>query len=83
MFNTKGIEIPLIFGYTKNKNYLAFADKIITSLHSDIYILDSKIDAPFILDHSTGNWPKNDEIDEPIIYADYYFLEALLRKKAL
>jgi len=70
-----------LYDYTKNKSYLAFADKIIASLHSDKYILDPKINAPFIFDHSTGNWPKHDEIDEPIIYADYYFLEALLRKK--
>ncbi|KQW99546.1 glycoside hydrolase family 88 protein [Flavobacterium sp. Root420] len=67
-------------GYTKNKSYLAFADKIMTSLNSDRYILSDAVKAPFILDHSTGNWPKHDEIDEPIIYADYYFLEALLRK---
>lgn len=71
-----------LYGYTKNKSYLAFAEKIIASLHSDKYILDPKINAPFIFDHSTGNWPKHDEIDEPIIYADYYFLEALLRKVA-
>ena len=67
-------------GYAKNKSYLAFADKIMTSLNSDRYILSDAVKAPFILDHSTGNWPKHDEIDEPIIYADYYFLEALLRK---
>lgn len=72
-----------LYGYTQNKTYLAFADKVIESLHSDKYILDPKINAPFLFDHSTGNWPKHDEIDEPIIYADYYFLEALLRKKAL
>jgi unsaturated chondroitin disaccharide hydrolase len=70
-----------LYDYTKNKSYLAFADKIIATLKSDKYILDPKINAPFIFDHSTGNWPKHDEIDEPIIYADYYFLEALLRKK--
>lgn len=71
-----------LYDYTKNKSYLAFAEKIIASLHSDKYILDPKINAPFIFDHSTGNWPKHDEIDEPIIYSDYYFLEALLRKVA-
>ncbi|MFW0739357.1 glycoside hydrolase family 88 protein [Flavobacterium sp. T12S277] len=72
-----------LYGYTKNDRYLAFANKIIASLHSEKYLLDAKINAPFLLDHSTGNWPKHDEIDEPIIYADYYFLEALLRQKAL
>ena len=72
-----------LYGYTKNKSYLAFADKTIQSLSSAAYVLNATVKAPFILDHSTGNWPKNDEIDEPIIYADYYFLEALLRKKTL
>ncbi|WP_316632296.1 glycoside hydrolase family 88 protein [uncultured Flavobacterium sp.] len=69
-----------LYSYTNNKSYLAFADKIITSLSSDKYVLSAAVKAPFILDHSTGNWPKHDEIDEPIIYADYYFLEAILRK---
>jgi unsaturated chondroitin disaccharide hydrolase len=72
-----------LYVFTKNKSYLAYADKIINTLYSEKYILNKEINAPFILDHSTGNWPKQDEIDEPIIYADYYFLEALLRKKDL
>ncbi|KLT69311.1 glycoside hydrolase family 88 protein [Flavobacterium sp. ABG] len=72
-----------LYGYTKNKTYLAYANKVIQTLSSDHYILDSKINAPFIFGHSTGNWPKHDEIDEPIVYADYYFLEAVLRKKDL
>jgi hypothetical protein len=29
--------------------------------------------------HSVGNYPLNDEIDVAINYADYYYLEALLR----
>ncbi|MDQ6471640.1 glycoside hydrolase family 88 protein [Flavobacterium sp. LHD-80] len=70
-----------LYSYTKNNSYLAFADKLMTSVQTDKYILSADIKAPFLLDHSTGNWPKHDEIDEPIIYADYYFLEALLRKK--
>jgi hypothetical protein len=52
-----------------------------TSLKSPDYILASDFNAPFILDHSTGNWPKNDEIDEPIAYGDYYFLETIIRLK--
>lgn len=72
-----------LYGYTQNKSYLTYADKVIRTLESDNYIVNPKINAPFILDHSTGNWPKKDEIDEPIVYADYYFLEALLRKKDL
>jgi unsaturated chondroitin disaccharide hydrolase len=37
----------------------------------------------FLLLHSTGHQPANSEIDVPIIYADYYFMEALLRRQAL
>jgi len=29
--------------------------------------------------HSTGHKPANSEIDVPLVYADYYYLEALLR----
>jgi len=35
----------------------------------------------FILDHSTGNKNRNLEVDSPLIYADYYFLEALVRQR--
>ncbi|SNR78949.1 Glycosyl Hydrolase Family 88 [Lutibacter agarilyticus] len=72
-----------LYGFTKNKVYLDFANKVLDNLNSTKYLLDATVNGPFILNHSTGNWPKNDEIDEPISYADYYFLEALLRKKAL
>lgn len=37
----------------------------------------------FILDHSVGSKPQNSEIDVPLCYADYYFLEALNRLKIL
>lgn len=72
-----------LYSITKNPDYLKYADKVLASLNSESYLLDGSIKGPFILNHSTGNWPKNDEIDEPIVYADYYFLEALLRKKDL
>jgi hypothetical protein len=37
----------------------------------------------FILQHSTGHKLGNSEIDVPLVYADYYYLEALLRYQAL
>lgn len=37
----------------------------------------------FILLHSTGHKPGNSEIDVPLNYADYYYLEALLRYQNL
>lgn len=67
--------------YTNDISYLDYADKVLYILKSEDYILSSEIEAPFILDHSTGNWPKKDEMDEPIVYGDYYFLELMLRNK--
>ncbi len=72
-----------LFTFTNETGYLEFANKVLSHLNSEDYILGSTVEGPFILDHSTGNWPKNDEINEPIVYADYYFLEALLRKQQL
>lgn len=72
-----------LYGYTKNEAYLNYSNKVINSLSSDKYVLNKSVNGPFILDHSTGNLPSNDEIDDPIVYADYYFLEAIIRKKAL
>lgn len=71
-----------LFQYTNDQKYLDFSDKIMESLKSD-YVITNDSNIPFLLDHSTGNWPKNDEIDEPISYADYYFLETVLRRKKL
>jgi unsaturated chondroitin disaccharide hydrolase len=61
--------------------YTTFADAIISSLSSEKYIIEQNSKHPFILNHSTGNMPKNDEVDVPISYADYYYLEALIRKE--
>ncbi len=63
--------------------YLDYSKKVVKTLMSKEHILGDYLKAPFILKHSTGNYPKNDEINEPIVYADYYFLETLLRLKSL
>lgn len=72
-----------LYKYTKNSEYLNYSEKVIQTLKSKEYILNSNLKVPFILNHSTGNWPKNDEIDRPIVYADYYFLETLLRLNSI
>ena len=59
--------------------YKQGATAILETLGSDTY-LNTQGDNPyFLLKHSTGNLPSNNEIDVPLIYADYYYLEALLR----
>tara|TARA_R110002051_G_scaffold56554_1_gene105197 strand:+ start:179 stop:337 length:159 start_codon:yes stop_codon:yes gene_type:complete len=52
----------------------------LNTFKSEDYIVSREIEAPFILKHSTGNWPKKDEMDVSINYVDYYFLELKLRK---
>ncbi|SFR66127.1 glycoside hydrolase family 88 protein [Maribacter stanieri] len=70
-----------LFMYTNNDAYLDYSNKVLNSLKSEEYIIPIDIEAPFILKHSTGNWPKNDEMDGPIVYGDFYFLELMLRIK--
>lgn len=62
------------------KKYKAAADKILYSL-STKYTSKIGDNYGFILEHSTGHRPAKSEIDVPINYADYYYLEALLRSK--
>lgn len=59
--------------------YRDHADKIIDSLTKS-YRIPTGEKCGFILDHSTGHHPADSEIDVPLNYADYYYLEALLRQ---
>lgn len=65
----------------EKKNYVAAAEKMIQSLSSDKYRAKLGENGGFLLKHSVGSIPHNNEIDVPLTYADYYFLEALLRYK--
>jgi unsaturated chondroitin disaccharide hydrolase len=69
--------------YSKNgKVYKERADKIIESLTHN-YRSPPAENKGFILMHSVGHMPNKSEIDVPIDYADYYYIEALLRGKKL
>ncbi len=63
----------------KGTTYKAAADKIIASLtrHYRSKVGENK---GFLLLHSTGSAPARSEVDVPLSYADYYYLEALLRR---
>lgn len=63
----------------KMKDYRKAADRIMLSLITE-YRAPAGTHHGFILLHSTGHKPVNSEVDVPLIYADYYFLEALLRR---
>jgi chondroitin AC lyase len=63
------------------ERYQAAAEKILESLASPEYMAFSGNNQYFILNHSVGSIPHGVEIDVPLVYADYYFLEALNRKR--
>ncbi|GAK91370.1 mlucuronyl hydrolase [Nonlabens ulvanivorans] len=68
-----------LYGYTDKQDYINYSRKVLNSLKSEEYILPADLEVPFILQHSSGDWSKRSEMDEPIIYGDYYFLELMLR----
>lgn len=63
--------------------YLDYATKILKSLSSDSYLAKAGENQGFILMHSVGSLPNGSEIDTPLNYTDYYYLEALKRLKEL
>ena len=69
--------------YSKSEYYKGWADKMIQSLASSDYRSALGENGNFILMHSVGSIPHNSEVDVPLNYADYYFLEALKRKRDL
>lgn len=75
-------ELQAYVGAELGKQYIAYADKIVNSL-IDHYQAPVGSNQGFLLLHSTGNKPANSEIDVPINYADYFYMEALRRKSML
>ena len=65
----------------KGQEYKKAAVCMLESLSSDKY--RSGKSKPAFLLHSTGNYPSHSEIDAAIIYADYYYIEALMRLKQM
>lgn len=61
--------------------YLQSANEILMNLQLK-YMSASDENRGFILGHSTGSFPQNSEVDVPISYADYYYLEALSRQNS-
>ncbi len=71
----------LVTDSTRGKMYREKAEKMLQALSTPAY-QSGKVNNAFLL-HSTGHKPNGGEIDASIIYADYYYIEALLRLKKL
>lgn len=68
--------------YTKGKerqNYIAKSEGMLISLSKAPYKAAYKDNGGFILKHSVGSIPHKTEVDVPLTYADYYYIEALVR----
>ena len=67
----------------QGEEYFRYAEHILKQLSSDDYLAKEGENHGFILLHSVGSFPHDSEIDTPLNYADYYYLEALKRYKEL
>ncbi len=70
-----------LYVLTKKETYKTYADKLMNSLSSSQYRAPLGSNGNFILMHSVGSIPHGAEIDAPLSYSDYYFLEAIKRKR--
>jgi len=72
-----------LYSLTGTTQYRQTADKMLSSLSSPAYRAEPGTNGGFILMHSVGSLPHGSNIDVPLNYADYYFLEALIRRSKL
>jgi unsaturated chondroitin disaccharide hydrolase len=76
------LELATFSDAASGARYRAFAERQLRSLSSSDYLAAPGENGGFLLKHATGHKPAGKEIDGPLNYADYYFLEALLRLRA-
>lgn len=67
-------------GYAPGNGYSVYADRTVKSLSTGSYTAAPGTNGNFILMHSVGSIPHGAEVDRPLVYADYYYLEALSRR---
>ena len=72
-----------LYGLTDNELYLTTAERQLRSLCSEAYLAPVGENGNFILRHGTGHLPAGTEVDVPLTYGDYYFIEAAMRYLAL
>jgi unsaturated chondroitin disaccharide hydrolase len=73
-------------GYANEKDrtaYLSVAETILKNLSAPPYKAELGTNGGYILQHCVGHLPNKTEVDVPLTYADYYFVEAMRRYKEL
>jgi hypothetical protein len=77
------IELSHYVSAAEGRQYLDVAEQILVTLSSNAYKPVVGSNGGFILRHSVGNLPGHSEVDVPLTYADYYFVEAMMRYRKL
>jgi len=77
------IELSSYVDESRRKEYLQVAESQIRTLASQAYIAKKGENGNFILMHGVGHLPGKSEVDVPLTYADYYFIEAMMRFRKL
>jgi unsaturated chondroitin disaccharide hydrolase len=71
-----------LYGFSETRGeYLEVAKKLLETLSSSEFLTPIGDNNGFLLKHSTGSKPHNSEVDVPLVYADYYFLESIIRNQ--
>jgi rhamnogalacturonyl hydrolase YesR len=63
------------------KSYIGVTEAILNNLSNTTYKAAIGTNGGFIIQHGVGHFPAKTEVDTPLTYADYYFIEALIRYK--
>lgn len=74
-------ELSLYVDEKTSNDYRKIVEKQIRTLASPQYTAAIGENGNFILKHSVGSLPFQSEVDVPLTYADYYYLETLIRYK--
>ena len=72
-----------LYGFTDQTEYFTAAEKMLETLSSNQYLANQDEIGGFLLKHGVGNMPNKTEVDVPLTYGDYYFVEALKRYKEI
>lgn len=73
------LELAKFVDKEKSDDYVKKAEQILKHLVSDKYRAKGDEEGGFLLKYSVGHFKANSEVDVPLTYADYYFVEALMR----
>lgn len=72
-----------LYEFTSDHRYITLAERQLQALCSDQYFAREGENGNFLLRHGVGNLPGDSEVDVPLTYGDYYFIEAAMRYLAL